>query len=101
MGNHFPKIQNVVIVDGLGHNLSSIGQLCAKGNMILLESSMCLVQRDTKISFSHVDAKMSIRLPFRTSNQNVKCFSVLEKDSWLWHRRLGHAHTDLINKFSN
>ena len=27
-----------------------------------------------------------------------KCFSALHDDSWLWHRRLGHASMDLISK---
>ncbi|KAH9650289.1 Integrase catalytic domain-containing protein [Citrus sinensis] len=29
-----------------------------------------------------------------------KCFSALHDDSWLWHRRLGHASMDLISNIS-
>ena len=29
-----------------------------------------------------------------------KCFSTLKDDSWLWHRRLGHASISTISTFS-
>ena len=29
-----------------------------------------------------------------------KSFASLNDNSWLWHRRLGHAHMDLISKLS-
>lgn len=51
VSNSFSKIQNVVVVDGLEHNLSTIAKLCDKRNMIAFESRMCLVQRDNKIFF--------------------------------------------------
>jgi len=31
----------------------------------------------------------------------VKCLAALEDDSWLWHKRLGHANFDLLSKLSN
>ena len=31
---------------------------------------------------------------------NDKCLSVLLDDSWLWHRRLGHASMQLISNIS-
>lgn len=30
-----------------------------------------------------------------------KYIFVVEKGSWLWHKRLGHANMDLQNKLSN
>ena len=29
-----------------------------------------------------------------------KCFVSISNESWLWHRRLGHANMDLLNKLS-
>ena len=31
---------------------------------------------------------------------NDKCFSALHDNSWLWHRRLGHARMHLISNIS-
>lgn len=35
------------------------------------------------------------------NKQNIKCFSTIEKDNWLWLRRLGHVNIKLINKLFN
>lgn len=35
------------------------------------------------------------------NKQNVKCFSAIENDGWLWHRSLAHATMKLINNLSN
>ncbi len=36
-------IENILLVDGLKHNLLSISQFCDKGYVVTFESSMCLV----------------------------------------------------------
>lgn len=35
------------------------------------------------------------------NKKNVRSFSAIEKDSWLWDKRLGHASMKFINKLSN
>ena len=32
---------------------------------------------------------------------NEMCFSILNEDAWLWHRRLGHASMKLITQISS
>ena len=32
---------------------------------------------------------------------NEMCFSILNDDVWLWHRRLGHASIKLISQISS
>ena len=97
-----PIIENVFLVDGLKHNLLSISQLCDKGNRVIFESSICLVE--------HIESKKVLFVGHRFENvyivhlesifsKNIKCLSALnDKDSWLWHRRLAHASMDLISK---
>ena len=36
-------IENILLVDGLKHNLLSISQLCDRGYKVVFESSMCIV----------------------------------------------------------
>ncbi|CAI0399209.1 unnamed protein product [Linum tenue] len=40
-----PTIHNVLLVDGLHHNLLSISQLCESGNRVSFESTHCIVER--------------------------------------------------------
>lgn len=32
--------------------------------------------------------------------RNIKCQATINKNSWLWHKRLAHAHMNLITKLS-
>ena len=43
-------IENILLVDGLKHNLLSISQLCDKGYKVVFESSMCIVTSPTDAS---------------------------------------------------
>ena len=38
------SIQNVLLVDGLKHNLLSISQLCDKGNRVIFNKSHCTIE---------------------------------------------------------
>ena len=39
-----PSIENVLLVDGLKHNLLSIIQLCDKGNQVIFDKSHCTIK---------------------------------------------------------
>ena len=34
------------------------------------------------------------------TNQGVECFVAIKDDTWMWHRRFGHASMDLIGDLS-
>jgi hypothetical protein len=34
------------------------------------------------------------------SSKNMLCLSVINENSWLWHRRFGHASKDLLSNLS-
>ncbi|GKC96506.1 retrovirus-related pol polyprotein from transposon TNT 1-94 [Tanacetum coccineum] len=77
MGNIL--ISRVYYVEGLGHNLFSIGQFCSRGSNIytilmadmMKSSPICLLSKASKTK------------------------------SWLWHRRLSHLNFDTIKKLAN
>ena len=46
-------IENVLLVDGLKHNLLSVSQLCDKGNIVIFEPKECFVtyMEENKVIF--------------------------------------------------
>ena len=42
--NSSSLIENVLLIDGLKHNLLSISQLCEKGFKVIFESSHCIIK---------------------------------------------------------
>ena len=93
-------IDNVYLVEGLKHNLLSISQLCDKGYKVVFESSQCLVFNDDKALFVGQRHENIYLLNFEDLNSNVTCLSSICNDSWLWHKKLGHASMHLIAKLS-
>lgn len=52
IGNtHSTIIKNVLLVNGLKHNLLSITQLCDKGYIVIFKSSKCVVKHESSIIF--------------------------------------------------
>ena len=103
VGKESTFIDDVLLVEGLKHNLLSISQLCDKRNEVIFKSDCCIVKN---ICDNHI-----LLVAYRTNNvytlefddlsqQNVKCLSALNEVSWLWHRRLGHANMELIHMLS-
>ena len=52
--NSSSLIENILLVDGLKHNLLSISQLCDKGFKMIFESSHCIIKdsQSDKIIFT-------------------------------------------------
>ncbi|XP_055960113.1 uncharacterized protein LOC130014963 [Mercurialis annua] len=93
-------IRNVLLVDGLKHNLSSVSQLCDSGLRVTFDSKACYItqvsdnksilrgERSENIYIIDLDS---------TSNKNLKCLTSTKNEPWLWHRRLAHANMELID----
>ena len=98
-----PIIENVLLVDGLKHNLLSISQLCDKGNKVIFDKNMCTIEniKDDKTLF--IGQRIENVYVFKIDDvepTNGTCLSAMNDNGWLWHRRLGHAHIDLISKLA-
>ena len=95
-------IESVLLVDGLKHNLLSISQLCDKGFKVIFEASHCIIkdiQNDKTIFMGHrCDNVYAINISKYDGHD--RCFSSMHDQSWLWHRRLGHANMDLISQLN-
>nr|GFB76195.1 hypothetical protein [Tanacetum cinerariifolium] len=70
-------IKKVYYVEGLGHNLFSVGQFCDKGLEVSFRKSTCFVQNEDGVDLLIAKASSS--------------------QSWLWHQRLSHLNFATIN----
>ncbi|KAM6587476.1 hypothetical protein CsatA_010081 [Cannabis sativa] len=101
IGNIYsPCIKNVLLVDNLKHNLLSISQLCDIGFCVVFESSKCSIENvsTNEVIFLGVRKDNVYVIDVDSFDSKNKCLTVMNDNSWLWHRRLGHASMDSISK---
>nr|GFA93419.1 hypothetical protein [Tanacetum cinerariifolium] len=97
-------IKRVYYVEGLNHNLFSVGQFCDVDLEVAFRKSTCFI-RDLKgndlLTGSHGTDLYSITLQ-DTNCPNPICLMAKATSSqpWLWHRRLFHLNFDTINLLS-
>ncbi|GJW39168.1 retrovirus-related pol polyprotein from transposon TNT 1-94 [Tanacetum coccineum] len=98
-------ICHVYYVEGLGHNLFSVGQFCDGDLEVAFRSNTCYVRnlegddlltgsRDLNlytISISEMAASSPVCLMSRATSTK----------SWLWHRRLSHLNFGTINQLTS
>nr|GFB26881.1 integrase, catalytic region, zinc finger, CCHC-type, peptidase aspartic, catalytic [Tanacetum cinerariifolium] len=94
----------VYYIEGLNHNLFSVGQFCNADLEVALRKSTCYI-RDLKgnnlLTGSRGTDLYSITLQ-DTNCPNPICLmaKVTSSQAWLWHRRLSHLNFDSINLLS-
>ena len=98
-----PIIENILLVDGLKYNLLSICQLCNKRNKVIFDKDIWKIEntKDNKILF--IGQRVENVYVFRIDDIdqiNGTCLSPMNENGWLWHRRLAHAHMNLVFKIS-
>nr|GFA55914.1 hypothetical protein [Tanacetum cinerariifolium] len=98
-------IKRVYYVEGLNHNLFSIGQFYDADLEVAFRKSTCFI-RDLKgndlLTCSRGSDLYSITLQ-DTNCPNPICLmaKATSSQAWLWHRRLSHLNFDTINLLSN
>nr|GEW72887.1 hypothetical protein [Tanacetum cinerariifolium] len=97
-------IKRVYYVEGLNHNLFSVGQFCNADLEVAFRKSTCYI-RDLKgndlLTGSRGTDLYSITLQ-DTNYPNTICLmaKATSSQAWLWHRRLSHLNFDTINLLS-
>nr|GEW17741.1 hypothetical protein [Tanacetum cinerariifolium] len=97
-------IKRVYYVEGLNHNLFSIGQFCDADLEVSYRKSTCFIRdlkRNDILSGSQGTDLYSITLQ-DTSSPNPICLvaKATSSQAWLWHRRLSYLNFDTINLLS-
>nr|GEV78403.1 copia protein [Tanacetum cinerariifolium] len=97
-------INRVYYVEGLNHNLFSVGQFCDADLEVAFKKSTCFVRdlqgNDLLIGNRGSDL-YTISLQESTSSTPLYLMSkATPTQAWLWHRRLSHLNFDYINLLS-
>nr|GEZ30260.1 retrovirus-related Pol polyprotein from transposon TNT 1-94 [Tanacetum cinerariifolium] len=72
-------ITRVYFVEGLGHNLFSVGQFCDSNLVVAFRRDACFIRNLEGVDLLKGDPRAS------------------STKSWLWHQRLSHLNFDTIN----
>ncbi|GJR36831.1 retrovirus-related pol polyprotein from transposon TNT 1-94 [Tanacetum coccineum] len=97
-------INRVYYVEGLNHNLFSVGQFCDADLEVAFRKSTCFVrdlQGNDLLTGNRGSDLYTISLQETTSSTPI-CFMAKASptQAWLWHRRLSHLNFDTINLLS-
>nr|GEX05992.1 hypothetical protein [Tanacetum cinerariifolium] len=97
-------IKRVYYVEGLNHNLFSVGQFCNADLEVAFRKSTCFIcdlKGNDLLTGSHDTDLYSITLQ-DTNCPNPICLmaKALSSQAWLWHRLLYHLNFDTINLLS-
>ncbi|GJS63934.1 integrase, catalytic region, zinc finger, CCHC-type containing protein [Tanacetum coccineum] len=98
-------ICHVYYVEGLGHNLFSVGQFCDGDLEVAFRSNTCYVRNlegDDLLTSSRDSNLYTISIFEMTASSPVCLMSrVTSTKSWLWHRRLSHLNFGTINQLTS
>ncbi|GJU94961.1 retrovirus-related pol polyprotein from transposon TNT 1-94 [Tanacetum coccineum] len=98
-------ICHVYYVEGLGHNLFSVGQLCDGDLEVAFRSNTCYVwnlEGDDLLTGSRDSNLYTISISEMAASSPVCLMSrATSTKSWLWHRRLSHLNFGTINQLTS
>ncbi|GKA01002.1 retrovirus-related pol polyprotein from transposon TNT 1-94 [Tanacetum coccineum] len=97
-------ITRVYFVEGLGHNLFSVGQFCYSNLEVAFRRNTCLV-RNLKgfdlLKGNHTTNRYTINLHEMSSASLIfRLTRATSAKSWLWHQCLSHLNFDTINELA-
>nr|GEX17941.1 putative ribonuclease H-like domain-containing protein [Tanacetum cinerariifolium] len=94
-------IKKVYYVEGLGHNLFSIGQFCDKGLELAFQKSTCFIQNEDGVDLLTGDRSSNLYTIALNEVASSYLTCLLAKasslQSWLWHQRLSYLNFATIN----
>nr|GEU89172.1 retrovirus-related Pol polyprotein from transposon TNT 1-94 [Tanacetum cinerariifolium] len=97
-------ISRVYYVEGIGHNLFSVGQFCDADLEIEFWKNTCFIRNLEGVdllSRSHGTNLYIISLDDMLKSSLIcLLYKASETKSWLWHRRLSHLNFDTLNKLA-
>nr|GEU52100.1 integrase, catalytic region, zinc finger, CCHC-type, peptidase aspartic, catalytic [Tanacetum cinerariifolium] len=97
-------INRVYYVEGLNHNLFSVGQFCDADLEVAFLKSTCFVrdlQGNNLFTGNHRSDLYTISLQETTSSNPICLMAkALSTQAWLWHQRLSHLNFEYINLLS-
>lgn len=94
-----PKIENMSLVKGLKFNLIGVSQLCNKRLDVNFRKREYNIMKDDKVVLKAKRVEnVYIMETNKLSGASVVCLASIINESWLWHKRLGHASMSIVEK---
>jgi hypothetical protein len=97
-------ISRVYYVEGLGHNLFSVGQLCDSDLEVAFRKHTCFVRELDGVDLLKGSRGTNLYTISIEDMLRSSPICLLSKDSknksWLWHRRLNHLNFGTINELT-
>ncbi|GKA89681.1 retrovirus-related pol polyprotein from transposon TNT 1-94 [Tanacetum coccineum] len=97
-------ISRVYYIEGLGHNLFSVGQFCDSNLEVAFRQHTCYIRNLEGVDLltgSRGDNLYTLSLGDMMASSPICLLSKASKTkSWLWHWRLSHLNFGAINHFS-
>nr|GEV18696.1 putative ribonuclease H-like domain-containing protein [Tanacetum cinerariifolium] len=94
-------IKKFFYVEGLGHNLFSVGQFCDKGLEVAFRKSTCFVRNEYGVDLLSSDRSSNLYIIALNEVASNSSTCLLAKasssQSWLGHQRLSHLNFATIN----
>ncbi|GJS04070.1 retrovirus-related pol polyprotein from transposon TNT 1-94 [Tanacetum coccineum] len=95
------KIDNVEHVDNLRFNLLSIGQICNNKCRVTFSEHDSEITKDGKVIGRGIRKKGLYVMKLGNKPKDQICLAMIDENSTLWHRRLGHANMCLIQSLAS
>ncbi|KAJ0795409.1 putative RNA-directed DNA polymerase [Helianthus annuus] len=93
------KVPNVFYVEGLKHNLLSVGQLIQKGYEVKFSNQECIIKDSKGTCIGTVRMTGNKMFPLNLKNDVTPrvCSMIIQDTSVLWHRRYGHINFETLH----
>ncbi|GJX98440.1 retrovirus-related pol polyprotein from transposon TNT 1-94 [Tanacetum coccineum] len=101
ISNDSLKIDNVEHVDNLRFNLLSIGQICDNKCRVTFFEHDSEITKDGKVIGRGIRKKGLYVMKLGNKPKDQICLAMIDENSTLWHRRLGHANMCLIQSLAS
>ena len=88
--NNLLYLNDVRYVEELKTNLISVSQLCDQDYIVNFSKESCVVTSENKRVLMH-GCRQGDNCYHWISNNSDVCHSIREDQTWLWHKKLGHA----------
>nr|GEW76622.1 hypothetical protein [Tanacetum cinerariifolium] len=102
--NSTSSLGRVYFVEGLGHNLFSVGQFCDSDLEVTLRRNTCFIRNLEGVDLLKGNRRTNlytINLYEMASASSICLMArATSTKSWLWHQRLSHLNFDTVNELA-
>jgi len=98
--NGVAKVENVLCVKDLKHNLLSVSQMCDQGHTLTFDSHECEIRRSMSGKLVGITVRTPNNVYILAKIRGETCLIEQTNEIWLWHKRMGHRNFENIVKIN-